>query len=258
MNNIVLFTGGFDPVHSGHIEAIKEASKYGQVVIGLNSDAWLIRKKGAYFMPYDERHAVMSNIKEVELVIGFDDSDGTACSAIEVLKNKFKDNHIIFVNGGDRGNLNTPEFDRYKDDSQVEFMFGVGGSYKKNSSSWILKRWNQPTEQRKWGEFVTYYDNKVSKIKRLILNPGAAISMQYHNMRNELWFVEEGSGVLMSRDEESQYPMLNLKQYDYVNIEVKQWHKLINDSDVDLKIIEIQYGEQCIEDDIVRYDDILI
>jgi len=58
MNDIILVSGGFDPIHSGHIDLIKDASKYGDVVVLLNSDAWLIQKKGKEFLPYEERKII--------------------------------------------------------------------------------------------------------------------------------------------------------------------------------------------------------
>ena len=75
MDKIVLVTGGFDPLHSGHIAYIKAAWQIGRVVVGINSDAWLERKKGKSFMPFSERLAVMENLKNVTACIAFDDAD---------------------------------------------------------------------------------------------------------------------------------------------------------------------------------------
>ena len=65
MKNIILVSGGFDPLHSGHIKLIQEASKYGDVVVLLNSDKWLREKKGKEFLPYSERKIIMGAIKSV-------------------------------------------------------------------------------------------------------------------------------------------------------------------------------------------------
>lgn len=137
---IVVVTGGFDPIHSGHIEYFNSARELGDfLVVGVNSDGWLTRKKGKPFMPFDERSAIVGNIKSVDVVIDFDDSDGSAKDAIRKVRNQFPSSHIIFANGGDRTSANIPEMD--VGDSNITFMFGVGGSSKKNSSSWILNNW---------------------------------------------------------------------------------------------------------------------
>ena len=138
--SIVLVTGGFDPVHSGHIEYINAARKLGDVLfIGLNSDDWLTRKKGKPFMSWHERHIILSNLRSVYDVFAFDDSDGTAIDAIRRIREENPEQTIIFANGGDRTKENIPEMECGIDD--VEFVFGVGGQEKKNSSSWILENW---------------------------------------------------------------------------------------------------------------------
>ena len=109
MENIVVFTGGFDPVHSGHISCIKEARKLGRVIIGLNSDEWLTRKKGKPFMSFEERKTVLEQFKNVLCVIEFDDSNNTASDAIRQAMKMFPNNKIIFVNGGDRTENNITE-----------------------------------------------------------------------------------------------------------------------------------------------------
>lgn len=251
-DNIIVFTGGFDPIHSGHIEAIKHAQSLGRVILGLNSDDWLIRKKGKPFMPFEERKAVLDEFKNILAVIGFDDSDNSACDAIQKAKDMFPKHKIIFVNGGDRTPSNIPEMDRFKDDPLVEFHFGIGGEYKKNSSSWILSEWKHPAETRIWGKFMTYYDSKQAKVKRLVIEPGKSISMQYHNQRAEFWFIENGSGKLTTLVEDREISLRILEKHQYYHVDVGQWHRLENVGDVDLEVIEIQYGKSCIESDIVR------
>ena len=139
MTKIVLVTGGFDPIHSGHIEYFKSAKKLGdKLIVGVNSDAWLTRKKGHPFMPWKERANIVYHLEMVDDVIMFDDTDGSACGAIASIKAEYEDDVVIFANGGDRTKTNIPEIDRYGDDDMVEFAFGVGGENKMNSSSWIL------------------------------------------------------------------------------------------------------------------------
>jgi D-beta-D-heptose 7-phosphate kinase/D-beta-D-heptose 1-phosphate adenosyltransferase len=135
---VVLVSGGFDPLHSGHINYFNAAKQLGdKLIVGLNSDAWLARKKGRAFMPIDERSTIIQNLKMVDGVILFNDDDGSAIEAIENVKMLYPNDDIIFANGGDRTAVNIPEL-VVKD---VIFIFGVGGD-KKTSSSDLLRKWN--------------------------------------------------------------------------------------------------------------------
>jgi len=137
---IVIASGGFDPIHSGHINYLNEAAELGNyLIVAVNSDAWLARKKGKAFMNWEERATIVENLRCVDSVISFDDFDGTAKDAIIKVRKFNLDAKIIFANGGDRTEKNIPEMD-IKDDN-IEFIFGVGGDNKQNSSSWILNSW---------------------------------------------------------------------------------------------------------------------
>ena len=130
INKVVLCTGGFDPLHSGHIEYLRDAKSLGNIlIVGVNSDAWLTRKKGRAFMPGPERVAILENLKFVDHCILFNDDDDTAIEAIHNAKDLYPNSQIIFANGGDRTRDNIPEM-KVKD---VEFAFGIGGENKKNS-----------------------------------------------------------------------------------------------------------------------------
>ena len=134
---VSLVTGGFDPIHSGHIryfERAKDLSDY--LVVGLNGDPWLKRKKGQYFQCWTERAEIVRNLTMVDAVISWDDSDDSACGAID--KCLEISEKVIFCNGGDRIKSNIPEIQGYGDDPRVEFKFSIGGEEKMNSSSWIL------------------------------------------------------------------------------------------------------------------------
>ena len=132
-----LVTGGFDPIHSGHIayfERAKDLSDY--LVVGLNTNEWLTRKKGQYFLPWIERAEIIRHLDMVDAVVSWEDDDDSACGAIaKCLEISEK---VIFCNGGDRIKTNTPEITGYGDDPRVEFKFAIGGDDKMNSSSWIL------------------------------------------------------------------------------------------------------------------------
>ena len=248
---IVIVTGGFDPIHSGHIAYINAAAQLGRVVIGVNSDDWLIRKKGAFFMSYEERVNIIRNLKNVMGIVEFDDSDGSAKDAIVQVRKLFPKNQLIFANGGDRTSTNIPEMD-IKDDNLI-FKFGVGGEDKKNSSSWILQEWKAPKTERPWGYYRVLHDVPGIKVKELTVNPGKSLSMQKHNKRSEYWIVDEGKAQVNSLlDSGYKVPAVKLEKHDSHDIDKNSWHQLTNPYDVPCKIVEIQYGISCDEDDIER------
>ncbi len=142
MDDIVLVSGGFDPIHSGHIKLIKEASEHGRVVILLNSDQWLRNKKGVEFLPFKEREIIMSALKNVIDVISCGNIDETCIDGIKIAIDKYKNSRIKFANGGDRDNKTTPE-SIFCNNNNIELLWGIGGNNKSNSSSWILKKWKE-------------------------------------------------------------------------------------------------------------------
>lgn len=142
MDDIVLVSGGFDPIHSGHIKLIKEASEHGRVVILLNSDQWLRNKKGVEFLPFKEREIIMSALKNVIDVISCGNIDETCIDGIKIAIDKYKNSRIKFANGGDRDNKTTPE-SIFCNNNSIELLWGIGGNNKSNSSSWILKKWKE-------------------------------------------------------------------------------------------------------------------
>lgn len=129
----VMVSGGFDPVHAGHIRMIRHAAQYGDVIVVANSDDWLYRKKGFIFMEYEKRIEILNAIKGVILVDSVDDSDGTVCEAIRRLKPTY------FANGGDRGKSNTPE-QAVCDEIGVKLLWGIGGEEKVDSSSDLAEK----------------------------------------------------------------------------------------------------------------------
>ena len=142
MHDIVLVSGGFDPIHSGHIKLISEASLHGKIVVLLNSDTWLRNKKGKAFLPINERKIIMESIKNVIDVLEFDDNDKSCIDGIKKAIVKYKNHKIKFANGGDRDSKNTLEL-KFCKDNKIETLWGVGGNDKSNSSSWILKKWKE-------------------------------------------------------------------------------------------------------------------
>lgn len=252
-NTIVVITGGFDPLHRGHLSYINAARKLGNtLVIGVNSDEWLARKKGRSFMPFEDRLAIIQSLQGVDYAIPFNDKDNSAKDAIHWARRVFPKDKIIFANGGDRTLNNIPEMDIV--DGNIEFVFGVGGDSKLNSSSWILEEWKAPKTERKWGYYrVLHEANDHVKVKELTVDPGKSLSMQRHNQRLEQWFVAEGTATLYTINRSSDTELVgNFEQFAMIHIKINEWHQLVNETDKPLKIIEIQYGNECIEEDIER------
>lgn len=255
MKKIVLVTGGFDPLHSGHIAYFKSARTLGDIlIVGANSDEWLRRKKGQEFMPWEERASILSEIKDVDRVINFNDQDGSAKDAIRKVRSIYPQDQIIFANGGDRTKENIPEMDLLNEMLHLEFVFGVGGENKKNSSSWILQEWKAPKTVRNWGYFRVLHENgREVKLKELTVDPGCRLSMQKHKDRAEHWFVAEGTATVYTINSSTDIELHGVyKKFQNLHINRTEWHQLCNETDLPLKIIEIQYGDNCIEEDIER------
>ena len=243
----VLVTGGFDPIHKGHIALFKHARAYGtHLVVGLNSDEWLIRKKGRYFMDYDERKEILLSLSCVDEVISFNDDDDSSNDAIEQL---IQHSPIIFCNGGDRGKDNVPEHDKYWCDARVVFKWEIGGNDKKNSSSTLLNKYNNPQTDRPWGYYKVLYEGEGYKVKELVINPHSSLSMQRHEHRSESWNLVSGSACVILNGEKVQ-----LEKDKDIFIPKNTWHKGINESDNPAHIIEIWRGKSSLlnENDIER------
>lgn len=247
---IVLVTGGFDPIHSGHIAYFNAARTLGDMlIVGLNSDQWLERKKGRAFMPFNERLAIVRSLCMVDYVINFVDDDNTAIDAIRKVQTEYPNAEIIFANGGDRTARNIPEM-TVKD---VTFKFGIGGDNKANSSSWILDEWKSPKTQRPWGYYRVLHDVPGTKVKELTIEPGQQISLQRHFKRNEFWFITHGAcDVVSTMPNGYVLPVVLLREHLHHFVPQGEWHQLRNPYEVPCKIVEIQYGESCTEDDIER------
>jgi len=247
-NKIVVVSGGFDPVHSGHVLLMNSARTYGDyLIVGVNSDEWLARKKGRSFMPYDERAVVVGNMKAVDEVMSFDDSDNSACDLLEQVKIKYPGYKIIFANGGDRTAINIPEMS-VKD---VAFQFGVGGENKANSSSWILQEWKAPKTERQWGYYRVLHEVAGCKVKELTVNPGKKLSKQRHKLRSEYWLVSEGHPTVLY-ESDSVKDEIDMREHEGLTIPTMAWHQLCNFTNKPVRIVEIQFGENCVEKDIER------
>lgn len=142
LGKIVATSGGFDPIHPGHISCIIESKKYGDtLVVVVNGDAFLTAKKGRPFQNLETRSLIASGIREVDYVIPFEvEDDQTVSKALEAIKPD------VFTKGGDRvDKASLPEWETCKEHG-IEIKFGVGAP-KEWSSSWFLNRWNKPDKK---------------------------------------------------------------------------------------------------------------
>ena len=214
---MILLSGGFDPIHHGHVRMIQAAREHGPVCIALNSDDWLIRKKGYCVLPWEARKEVLEAMRcRVERV---DDTDGTVCEAIERLKPEF------FGNGGDRIRSNTPEV-RFCEEVGIETVFSLGGGKIASSSDLMRSK-----VERSWGHYEVLLAENGYKVKRLVIGPGKDTSVQKHFKRDEIWIRPEALTVQV--------------------IPAEKWHQIRNDGATPIEIIEIQVGD-CQEEDIER------
>jgi len=129
----VVVSGGFDPVHIGHVRMILAAAEYGDVIVVANSDSWLYRKKGFVFMSWDQRKEILEALKGVVRVEWVDDHDETVCEALRRLKPTY------FANGGDRKSNNVPEV-QVCEEMGIEMIWNVGGDKVESSSDLVNKR----------------------------------------------------------------------------------------------------------------------
>jgi len=175
----IVISGGFDPIHPGHIEMIEKAAEYGEVHIVVNSDEWLVRKKGFFFQPWTDRKKILEAY--TPHIYSVDDSDGTVCEALRRIKPDY------FGNGGDRKKDNTPELDVCLE-LGIEPVFGLGRE-KYSSSSMINGR--QRVETR-WGRYDVLLDMPELKVKVLTIDKGKKLSLQRHADRSEFFFLPNG------------------------------------------------------------------
>jgi len=217
----VMVSGGFDPLHGGHLEYLRLAAQLGKVTVALNSDAWLIKKKGYVFMGWEERSRILEALKYVDRVVAVDDKDGSVNDAI------IRCRPNLFANGGDRGPSNTAESELCRQ-LGIGTVFNLGG--KVQSSSWLVSK--TKTVQRDWGTYDVLFDSPNMKVKAMRMLPGKETSKQRHLMRDEYWFFEHGTSD---------------------HVKAGEWHQLKNDTEKELVVIEVQTGV-CEEDDIQRPD----
>jgi len=240
MNDIVCVSGGFDPLHVGHLEMFHEAANYGKLSVIINSDAWLLRKKGFVFLPWEQRAAIIRELRYVASVASVDDTDNTVCHALRRIKPRY------FANGGDRTPMNTPEM-LLCTELSIEMLWNIGGGKAASSTDIARHAW----VTRSWGQYVTLDEGDGYKVKKVIVSPRSSISLQYHHHRSEYWYMAgENARVQLDGQE-----FAIEKGARPLAIHRGMVHKLINAGNEPLVMIEIQSGDYLGEDDIVRLEE---
>ncbi len=210
----IAISGGFDPIHPGHIAMIEEAAKYGEVHIIVNSDEWLVRKKGFFFQPFTDRKKILEAY--TPHIHAVDDTDGTVCEALVRIRPDY------FGNGGDRVKTNTPELS-VCEKLGIEPVFELGGG-KYSSSSALNAKQRVVT---RWGWYDVILDMHTLKVKMLHIEAGKTLSLQRHSDRSEFFFMPTGE------------VRVNLPQV---------WHVLQAPPDQSIDVLEVQVGTSAEED----------
>lgn len=241
---IAVVSGGFDPVHSGHIQMMREArANHDRLIVLVNSEEWLVDKKGYAAMPIRDRMAVLDSFSFVDDIIPVvADQEGTVSKTLIFLCQVYQRDTIVFCNGGDRPQGNVPEQDLCSHMKNLEFAFGVGGDFKMESSSSI---WGGGLRtDRLWGHYIDHLRTDGCVFKTLHFRDGEQTSDQMHEKRTEVWHVQDGTGECVVNGVK-----IPLAKGSTVFVDVGRWHFIR--SEKGLVVNEMQYG-YCDEEDIKR------
>ena len=261
---VVAVSGGFDPVHIGHVRMFEEAKKLGtHLVVILNCDDWLVRKKGFAFMPEDERAELIKKFEAVDDVHIHHSDDVHVSDALRDYQMDIDGNLYpvhVFANGGDRKDeADIPEAEVCKG-KNIELIFNIGHGGKVQSSSWltnaVIEKNGLPRETRPWGKFETLGQDNHWWVKRLTVEPGHRLSLQSHKKRTELWVCIEGSVTAYRGTEKGDsYEIVEERELnvgDYFYVSTGELHRL--GSKTGGAVVEVATGEVA-EFDETRFED---
>ena len=249
--DFALVSGGFDPVHLGHLRMLQEAKKLSdKVIVLLNNDAWLVKKKGKPFMNENQRKEILSEFKSITKVIIQNSSDKSSNQAIEDFVQNNPNKSICYCNGGDRSNIKNILESKICKKLGVSLEFGVGGEEKVESSSQLSRNYLGNVEKRPWGNYHVIAKNTGYQIKEIKVSKGSKLSLQKHKSRSEFWQIVKGESKIIVENQE-QY----LKEKEYIYIPKNVVHRIENIGKEELIFIEIQLGKNLEEHDIIRLED---
>lgn len=250
---IVAVSGGFDPLHIGHARMFAEAKKLGDMlVVIVNNDNWLRKKKGFVFMPEAERVELIRQLAVVDDVVltthGEDDADTSVCASLNELRPS------IFANGGDRGADTIPEYSLCNE-LGIQMAFNIGEGGKVQSSSWMIADAleNIKTTERPWGIFKNHHSMPGVHLKTLHVKPNSKLSLQRHKHRSETWVLVSGEADATFGDSPDNLQQVALRINEPFYVPAGMIHRL--SSVLGGSLVEIAYG-QFDENDIERLEDI--
>ena len=246
----VAVSGGFDPVHIGHIEMMERARRLGdKLVVILNNDNWLHSKKGFAFMPEDQRVKLLKSFPFVDRVVLTDHQPNDPDRSVVRSLRKIRPD--IFGNGGDRGTKNTPEMDVCKE-LRIQMKFGLGE--KIQSSSWMIRDASRAFSRsvRPWGEFYNWDKGEGWNLKTIYVGAGKRLSLQYHHHRSECWVLVEGDATAVVGISVNSLKEVPMEKGKLFFVDLKDIHRLTSRKGG--IIVEISLGKFD-ENDIVRIDD---
>mgnify|MGYP001271882998 FL=1 len=246
-----LVSGGFDPVHVGHLRMFKDAKNLSdKVILLLNNDEWLIKKKGKPFMNERQRKEILDEFKSVFQVIIQSSSEKSSSHAIEEFVRLNPNKSICYCNGGDRSNIKNIREANICKKLGVNLEFGVGGKEKIESSSQLTKNYLGDVEKRPWGDYHIIAKNSGYQIKEIKVSQGSKLSLQKHNNRSEFWHIVKGKSKITIENKEHY-----LKEKEHIYIPNNTVHRIENIGKIELIFIEIQFGTNLKEEDIIRLED---
>ena len=249
---LVAVSGGFDPLHIGHVRMFKEARKLGDtLVVIINNDNWLRKKKGFVFMPQKERAELIRAFPFVDKVVLTDHKDNDADTSVCRMLKKLRP--AVFANGGDRTSAkDIPEVVVCRE-LGIKMAFNVGKGGKVQSSSWMTESASRPVKrsERPWGEYYGWDEGKKWNLKTIYIKPKKRLSLQYHHHREEWWLLVEGDATATVH-EGKDVRSIPLRKGEVFRVGKRQVHRL--SSKKGGVVVEVAYGDFD-EADIVRLED---
>lgn len=246
-----LVSGGFDPVHVGHLRMFQDAkSLSNKVVVLLNNDEWLIKKKGKPFMNQNQRKEILEEFKSISEVIIQKSNDPSSSEAIKEFVSQNPNKTICYCNGGDRSSIKNIKETEICKKLNVELEFGIGGTQKIESSSELTRNYLGNVEKKPWGNYHIIAKNSGYQIKEIIVSVNSKLSLQKHKNRSEFWQIVKGKSKITLNGKE-----YYLKEKEYIYIPKNKVHRIENIGQENLIFIEIQLGEDLKEEDIIRIED---
>ena len=248
-----MVSGGFDPIHIGHVRMFEAARKLGdKLVVVINNDNWLRSKKGYVFMSEKERKEIIEMFPFVDKVVltshKKEDPDRSVCRELAKLR------PAIFANGGDRkGTKDIPEAATCKE-LGIKMIFNMGEGGKIQSSSWMIgdAARNFVRSVRPWGQFYGWDAGSQWKLKTIYIKPKKRLSLQYHHHRQEHWMLVEGDATATIHGKDGTPQVIPMKVGVPIFVDIEAVHRLASKKGG--IVVEIALGHFD-EQDIVRIQD---